>query len=491
MVLWLGYALDVSGNGTPTTLFIWLTLGVNLALWSALGLVRLVDDGVRTLASARRRRRAVRHRSRLAVGSGARRARAGARAALVGPGDDGLVRVDLLDRSEPPAVPDDEAADDLDALAERVTIAVLMPAHNEELVIADAIASAKRLFDDRDIYLVSDASIDATADIAREAGINVLDLYPNKGKAGALEAAIEHFGLTDRYDGVLILDADSELDVNYLRRARRMMAEDPKIAAIAGYAVTQWRPKERSWIGRMITAYRDQVYLTLQLLSRFGMTWRWISAAFIVPGFASIYRSSALRHIDINPEGLVIEDYNMTFELQHKRLGRIGFHPGIKAYSQDPHNLRDYISQVRRWQLGFYQTIRRHGIWPSVFCFVLIVWVVEVLFVAVALFAVLVLAVFLALPLINDGWVLQWQPYAVEYQRVSASFSLPLILVGLVAPGYFVTCVIAACRRRPSYLFYGVFFLFFRIIDAFIMLRTIPQGWTQVSSGQWRPPSRS
>ncbi|MQA96286.1 MAG: hypothetical protein GEV11_17175 [Streptosporangiales bacterium] len=262
------------------------------------------------------------------------------------------------------------------------------------------------------------------------------------------------------------------------------------MVAVAGYAETQWRPREQSLTGQFITAYRDRLYLLLQVLSRFGQTWRHTNVAYIVPGFASVYRSTALRQIDVNPHGLVIEDFNMTFELHRKRLGRIGFKPGVKAYCQEPHTLGDYYRQVRRWTLGFWQTVRRHGVWPSLFWAALILLILEVVVTSIGFLAAIGLAVFLALPPLTGDAVLGWDLYAENHAALSGLITLPALAFGIFVPDYFMTCMVAAYRRRPKYLLLGMGFLALRAVDAAISLRTIPQGWTTRSTGVWRSPSR-
>ena len=50
-----------------------------------------------------------------------------------------------------------------------------------------------------------------------------------------------------------------------------------------------------------------------------------------------MYRVDVLDQIDIAAPGLVIEDFNMTFEVHAKKLGRIAFRPDVAvAYTQDP-----------------------------------------------------------------------------------------------------------------------------------------------------------
>ncbi|WP_026128593.1 glycosyltransferase [Nocardiopsis halophila] len=512
-VQWLQFALAAGGGGA-TPLLLWMAFGVNLLVWSLVGAVRLGDDTVRGVAARRALRRGPRRR-RPAVGAtengGAEqrvlvRARpaeaaadggaAGSGPASGGSGGTGPVAGGVQDGSPDPgaALAEADGAGGAPATAvadpEQLAMAVIIPAHNEEPVIDGAIASALRLFNRWDIYVVSDSSRDATADIAAETGVNVLELLTNRGKAGAIEAVIEEFDLTGNYDGVVILDADTELDERYVEGARRQLA-DPTVAAVAGFVVAEWKPWERTMVGRLISAYRDRLYWMLQYLLRFGQTWRHTSTTFIVPGFASAYRSSVLRRLDINPKGLVIEDFNMTFDVHHKRLGRISMRPDTKAYCQDPFTMGDYVKQVRRWTLGFWQTVRRHGVWPSLFWFALFFYILEVLLVAVTLILITLLALFMLLPVVTGGAVLSAGWYATAYGAVGAVLPLTAIAVGLFVPDYVLTCVMATIRRRPSYLLYGLFFLPMRLVDSYLTLRTIPQAWTASSDGRWKSPTRA
>ncbi|MQA97004.1 MAG: glycosyltransferase, partial [Streptosporangiales bacterium] len=262
LVLWLRMVLG-AGTTLPVWLFVGLTLGVNVFLWGTAGALRLIDDGVRSAV----RRRAL-GRSRPALPPPPPKMTL---ASLV---QDQLAHPDSPSPNEVTAPQRAVAVADPEPY--RITpsdIAILMCARDEELMIGAAIRSAARLVPASNIYVASDASIDATAEIARRAGANVLEIYPNKGKAGAIQATLEHFALTDTYEGVLVLDADSELDERYLTGAVQLFS-DPGIVAVAGYAETQWRPREQSLTGQFITAYRDRLYLLLQVLSRFGQTWR-------------------------------------------------------------------------------------------------------------------------------------------------------------------------------------------------------------------------
>jgi glycosyltransferase involved in cell wall biosynthesis len=84
------------------------------------------------------------------------------------------------------------------------TISVIIPAYNEELNIKDTLNALKRLEGIDKIIVVNDGSSDKTAQLATEEGVMVLDLSPNRGKGGAMNAAVP---LVDT-DMVVFLDAD-------------------------------------------------------------------------------------------------------------------------------------------------------------------------------------------------------------------------------------------------------------------------------------------
>lgn len=368
-------------------------------------------------------------------------------------------------------------------------IAVLIAAHNEEPVLRTSIDSVTPLVGHDAVYVVSDGSTDGTADVAHDAGVTVLDLHPNRGKAGALKAGIETFDLLDRYKAVMLLDADSSVDPSYFLEAALQLAE-PDVAAVAGYCKVIWRFDGLSTVGKLILAHRNRLYTLTQMMQKFGQTWRRASVCYIVPGFASVYRTETLREIDIDPRGLVIEDFNMTFEVHRKRLGRISLNRSAMAYSQDPHTLGDYISQVRRWNLGFWQTIRHHGIWASWFWAVIALFLVEVITSSILLLAVPLIAAVLLLPAVTAQAALGWEWFVGLHAAVTGWFTWWTLLYGVILPDYALTAVIALLQRRPRMLLLGMCSLPFRMLDAYLGLVTAPKAWTTKSTGQWRSPAR-
>ncbi|MDY7543464.1 MULTISPECIES: glycosyltransferase family 2 protein [unclassified Cryobacterium] len=374
-----------------------------------------------------------------------------------------------------------------DPLISADEVAILIAAHDEEQVITATIGSAAGQVPVGHVFVVSDASVDRTADLARASGANVLELEPNRGKAGALVAAIDHFDLARRFPVVVLLDADTVLAPDYLRTGLPCF-QDPGIVAVAACASTIADPPPATMMGRFLIAYRERFYVMVQYLLKYGQAARLANVISIVPGFASMYRSQVLGSIDINPPGLAIEDFNMTFEVHARKLGRIAFHPSIaRASTQDPDNLHDYTRQLRRWTLGFWQTLRRHGFRLGWFWGALALHVFELVTSSV------MMLLFLPLLVVSVGAVI-WEATATDPSGIATQLTnaVPptLILIGVLVPDYLLTVLVVAVTRRPSYLVLGFAFPLVRVVDAAICLATLPQAFLTPSSGRWTSPER-
>ena len=83
-------------------------------------------------------------------------------------------------------------------------VTAIIPAYNEEATIGAIVKVLCQIDEIKEIIVVSDGSIDATADVARQAGARVIDLPENTGKGGAMMTGVAHA----KEDIILFLDAD-------------------------------------------------------------------------------------------------------------------------------------------------------------------------------------------------------------------------------------------------------------------------------------------
>ncbi|HEX3785680.1 MAG TPA: glycosyltransferase family 2 protein [Pseudonocardiaceae bacterium] len=438
-----------------------LVFGANSTLWGVIGLCRLAERHLRRL-------RAVLSSSVKPTGR---------HAAGAPPGEEVDVVVALRGGARRPRSGRLSVED----------VAVLIAAHNESVVIADSLAAITELVPKGNVHVVSDGSTDDTEALAAATGVHVTATETNLGKAGALAYAIKEFGLVERFAVVMLLDADTRVQPGYFASALPLF-DDLTVSAVAGAVGTAWARK-LSAIGTLLVGHRTRIYSMAQRVLKFGQTWSRVNATYIVPGFASMYRSDVLPEIDMNPPGLVIEDFNMTFELYKKRLGKVGFSLSAVAVTQDPDTLRDYARQTKRWALGLWQTVRRHPPRFDLFSGMLAALLIELLTSSLVFLLLPILAVVLILPDFYGG-ALSLPVFAGLHGVIAAHVDLRDLLFGIVLPDYALTLLVATVERKPRLLLGGLFFLFLRIFDAGIALYTLPSAWLTKSNGRWQSPTR-
>ena len=360
-------------------------------------------------------------------------------------------------------------------------VAVVIAAHNEENSLPSCLHALCKILPSSQVFVGNDCSLDKTAIIANELGCNVYTAPLNVGKAKILDATIEEFKLYRKFKLILFLDADSEIDPDYFKYALPMMA-DERIGVIAGHVISR-PPKGVGLFGSAIHAYRVRLYGVVQYLFKFGQTWGVFNVTFVAPGFASLYRSRVLVQLDITAPGLVIEDINMTLEVHRKKLGRVGYLPQIRCCTEDPASISDYSKQVKRWNLGLWQAMRRQGLWSSLFCVALLAAQAEVIFFALY---IILLPVLVVAALVVGGHYLLWMPNGGEYVLVSPLF--PLVL--LIACDVVISAIVAVLTRNLSVFAFAPLFFIFRFIDGFWTLATIAMAFFVKSDGRWTSPKR-
>ena len=87
-------------------------------------------------------------------------------------------------------------------------ILAIIPAFNEAQRIGPVITESLQFLP---LLVVDDGSVDATIQIAKECGADVLEQHPNQGKGAALKAGFRH-ALDSGFDAVVTLDADGQHD---------------------------------------------------------------------------------------------------------------------------------------------------------------------------------------------------------------------------------------------------------------------------------------
>jgi cellulose synthase/poly-beta-1,6-N-acetylglucosamine synthase-like glycosyltransferase len=231
-------------------------------------------------------------------------------------------------------------------------LVLLLPAHNEELIIAETIRSAVAAGQSkRDIYVVNDNSSDKTEEIAvKLLGKDNVLTVERSGKALAVKKAIDAFDLERRYTWLHIADADSIFSQDYFRHYRKKL--DPKKYAVAVGFVQSLR-------GNWISTYRALTYTYSQQVTRRVQSHLGMISVF--PGPITCFRTDIIKDLEFGGASLT-EDFDITLQVHRKKLGKIVYIPKAVNFTQDPQTLADFCKQNMRWQRGFFQGVKKYGI---------------------------------------------------------------------------------------------------------------------------------
>lgn len=232
-------------------------------------------------------------------------------------------------------------------------IAILVPAHNEAVVISYTLISALKIVRSTDLYVVDDCSNDETYKIARKFTKNVLKIKKNLGKANALNKAITYFKLPAKYKFIFPVDADTKINEDFLDKSLKILIEDKeeKYICVIGKVIGQ----SNNWL----TSYRMWEYEVAQLIHKSAQQKE--EAIIVCPGCSTIYRSKLFARLQI-PADTITEDMDLTFLIHRKKLGKIAYTSKASVITQDPYKLKDYLKQIRRWYTGYWQCLKKHSV---------------------------------------------------------------------------------------------------------------------------------
>ncbi len=229
-------------------------------------------------------------------------------------------------------------------------VSVLIPAFNEEKVIAETLECATSLdYPDYEVVVVDDASSDGTRAAVRpfvEAGrVRLIAKEQNEGKAMAMNDAIPCLN----GDIVLIMDADASPDPAILR----WMVPHFESARVAGVT------------GNPRVVNRDTFLTQLQLveftsivslLRRAQRVWGRILT---MSGVVGAFRKVSMIDVGLFSPEMATEDIDMTWKLQRAAYD-VRYEPRALVWMKVPRTLGALIYQRKRWALGLAQVMRRY-----------------------------------------------------------------------------------------------------------------------------------
>ncbi|MEH3039327.1 MAG: glycosyltransferase [Sphingomonas paucimobilis] len=230
------------------------------------------------------------------------------------------------------------------------SVSVIIPAYNEERVIAESVARVLASdYPGLQVIVADDGSRDATSAVVRDRfaadpRVTLLTLV-NGGKAAALNRAL----LQATGEVIIALDADTQFEPTTIARLARWFA-DPKLGAVAGDARVGNRVN-------LVTRWQAVEYITAQNLERRALAG--FDAIIVVPGAVGAWRRAALDAVGGYPEDTLAEDQDLTIAIQ--RAGwRVTYDPRAVAWTEAPESFKALAKQRYRWAFGTLQCLWKH-----------------------------------------------------------------------------------------------------------------------------------
>ncbi|MFL6274200.1 MAG: polysaccharide deacetylase family protein [Blastocatellia bacterium] len=231
------------------------------------------------------------------------------------------------------------------------TVAVIVPAYNEEKVIVQTIISL--LASDHppnfEIVVVDDGSVDATYSRVKEGFGDEprvrLFTKANGGKAAALNFGVAHTGA----EIVIALDADTIFARDTISKLVRHFA-DPQTGAVAGNAKVGNRIN-------LLTRWQALEYITSQNLDR--RAFNLLNCVTVVPGAVGAWRRELVIEAGGFTHETLAEDADLTMAI--RKLGySIAYEDEAMALTEAPDTVRGFVKQRYRWMYGTLQAAWKH-----------------------------------------------------------------------------------------------------------------------------------
>ena len=230
----------------------------------------------------------------------------------------------------------------------------IIPAHNEEAVIANLIESLKKQTYNKDlydIYVIADNCTDNTAKVAKEAGAIVYERFDtvNKTKGYALNWFLSQKIKEDApYDAFFIFDADNIVDKDFIKNMNKKLCQGEDV--VQGYRDIK-NPTD-SWV----TAGYALFYWTMHRfyhLARYNLG---LSPLLNGTGFM-------VKFDVVKPNGWDTQTLTEDIEFSLKRIikgKKLGWATDAIVYDEQPVGFKQSWSQRSRWTVGHIQCINRY-----------------------------------------------------------------------------------------------------------------------------------
>jgi cellulose synthase/poly-beta-1,6-N-acetylglucosamine synthase-like glycosyltransferase len=235
------------------------------------------------------------------------------------------------------------------------SFAVVIPAHDEEQVIAQTVASVlavdypRELFE---VFVVADNCADATAERAREAGATVLVREDRflRGKNEAVRFGMDRVLADARdFDAVVVVDADNVVSKNILLEFSNRLVKGERV--VQAYLDTK-NPND-TWITWM---YAISYWITARYIqlapSQLGLPCQ-------LGGTGYCIEADTLRRYGWDVTALT-DDLEYTMKLVLAGINPTWAHDAV-IYDEKPLTMRSSLRQRLRWMQGHWDVAARYA----------------------------------------------------------------------------------------------------------------------------------
>ena len=230
----------------------------------------------------------------------------------------------------------------------------IIPAHNEEKVVANLVESLKKLDypkDLYDIYVIADNCTDKTAEVAKKAGAIVYERFDeaHKTKGHALQWFLAQKIEEDApYDAFCIFDADNIVDENFLKVMNKKLCQGEEV--VQGYKDIK-NPSD-SWVSAGYAIF----YWTMHRfyhLARYN-----IGLSPLMNGTGFMVKFDVIK-----PQGWNTKTLTEDIEFSLKRIiegKKLGWARDAIVYDEQPVGFKQSWTQRSRWTVGHMQCLKEY-----------------------------------------------------------------------------------------------------------------------------------
>lgn len=231
-------------------------------------------------------------------------------------------------------------------------VTVLIPAYNEERVIATSVRAALAAdYPELEVLVLDDGSDDQTATVARaatggDARCQVIRDDVNRGKADRLNDGFRRA----RHEYVVVTDADTHMHPQAIKLLVTRMLRSPLVAAIAGAPHVTNR-------NRLIPAM--QVLEAASIIGLIRRTQALTGCVGVVAGVLGLFRRERVLAVGGYDARMATEDIDLTWKLLLAGW-HTAYEPRALVGMQVPSTVRALWPQRKRWARGQGEVLHTH-----------------------------------------------------------------------------------------------------------------------------------